>query len=130
MNWDRIEGNWKEVRGKAKSPVYIEVEDFDNGGAGVAYNDTTPENSGGAGRLNEGVDIVTVDGITAVSWIYNDEWTEYTVEVPAGTLAANGAEMPETVRWTFRTPPPYAEGMYERGLQGRGEGGMLTITEP
>jgi hypothetical protein len=31
---------------------------------------------------------------------------------------------------TFHTPPPYAEGMYERGLQGRGEGGMLTITEP
>ena len=31
---------------------------------------------------------------------------------------------------TFRTPPPYAEGMYERGLQGRGEGGSLTIVEP
>lgn len=31
---------------------------------------------------------------------------------------------------TFRTPPPYAEGMYERGLQGRGESGVLTIVEP
>lgn len=31
---------------------------------------------------------------------------------------------------TFRTPPPYAEGMYERGLQGRGEGGTLIIVEP
>ena len=70
-------------------PGRIEVEDFDNGGAGVAYNDTTPENSGGAGRLNEGVDIVTVDGIAAVSWIYNDEWTEYTVEVASsGTYTA------------------------------------------
>ena len=31
---------------------------------------------------------------------------------------------------TFRTPPPYAEGMYEPGLQGRGEAGTLTIVEP
>lgn len=30
----------------------------------------------------------------------------------------------------FRTPPPYAEGMYERGVQGRGEAGTLTIVEP
>jgi hypothetical protein len=30
----------------------------------------------------------------------------------------------------YRTPPPYAEGMYERGLQGRGESGTLTIVEP
>lgn len=30
----------------------------------------------------------------------------------------------------YRIPPPYAEGMYERGLQGRGEGGTLTIVEP
>jgi uncharacterized protein YfaS (alpha-2-macroglobulin family) len=31
---------------------------------------------------------------------------------------------------TFRTPPPYAEGMYERGAQGRGEAGTLTIASP
>ncbi|MGE4560015.1 MAG: alpha-2-macroglobulin, partial [Desulfobulbus sp.] len=31
---------------------------------------------------------------------------------------------------TFRVPPPYAEGMYDRTLQGRGEGGVLTILEP
>jgi uncharacterized protein YfaS (alpha-2-macroglobulin family) len=31
---------------------------------------------------------------------------------------------------TFRVPPPYAEGMYQRSLQGRGESGTLTIVAP
>ena len=31
---------------------------------------------------------------------------------------------------TFQIPPPYAEGMYERGLQGRGESGVLNVVEP
>jgi uncharacterized protein YfaS (alpha-2-macroglobulin family) len=31
---------------------------------------------------------------------------------------------------TFRMPAPYAEGMYDRTLQGRGEGGSLTIAAP
>lgn len=31
---------------------------------------------------------------------------------------------------TFRVPAPYAEGMYDRSLQGRGQGGSLTITSP
>lgn len=30
--------------------------------------------------------------------------TDYTVEVPAGTRAANGAELAESVSWTFTTP--------------------------
>ena len=31
--------------------------------------------------------------------------TDYTVEVPAGTRSADGAELAETVAWTFTTPP-------------------------
>jgi alpha-2-macroglobulin len=31
--------------------------------------------------------------------------TDYTVEVPAGTRSASGAELAETVSWTFSTPP-------------------------
>ena len=31
--------------------------------------------------------------------------TDYTVEIPAGTRAADGAELAETVAWTFTTPP-------------------------
>jgi len=38
----------------------IEAEDFDLGGQGVGYNDTTKANTGNAGdRTTEGVDIVT-----------------------------------------------------------------------
>jgi len=70
-------------------PGRIEVEDYDVGGPGVAYSDTDAENFGGAGRLTEGVDVVAADGITAVSWIYDGEWTEYTVEVASsGTYTA------------------------------------------
>lgn len=35
----------------------IEAENFDTGGEGIAYHDSTPTNTGGAYRPNEGVDI-------------------------------------------------------------------------
>jgi uncharacterized protein YfaS (alpha-2-macroglobulin family) len=35
--------------------------------------------------------------------------TEYTVEVPAGTVSQNGGVLAEAVRWTFRTPPPQVQ---------------------
>ncbi|MEX1019175.1 MAG: hypothetical protein WDZ49_05920, partial [Litorilinea sp.] len=38
--------------------------------------------------------------------------TEFTVEVPAGTTSATGGELSETVRWTFRTPPPILRDRY------------------
>ncbi|MCB8926952.1 MAG: hypothetical protein H6652_15150 [Ardenticatenaceae bacterium] len=31
--------------------------------------------------------------------------TEFVAEIPAGTTSATGNELPETVRWTFSTPP-------------------------
>src|SRR5665647_1076412 len=65
-------------------PGRIQAEDYDNGGAGVAYYDTTAGNAGGAGRLTEGVDVETVNGITNIGWIIDKEWTEYTVTVAAG----------------------------------------------
>lgn len=36
--------------------------------------------------------------------------TEYTVEVPEGTVSASGARLAETVSWTFRTPAPQVTG--------------------
>ncbi len=41
--------------------------------------------------------------------------TEYTVEIPAGTRSALGAELAQAVRWTFRTPPPTLEQRYPTG---------------
>jgi hypothetical protein len=70
-------------------PGRIQAEDYDNGGAGVAYYDSTAGNTGGAGRTTEAVDIETANGITNIGWIIDGEWTEYTVTVAtSGTYTA------------------------------------------
>ncbi|HIH02608.1 MAG TPA: carbohydrate-binding protein, partial [Methanoregulaceae archaeon] len=71
-------------------PGRIQAEDYDNGGAGIAYSDTTSGNSGGAGRTTEAVDVETVNGVTNIGWVIDGEWTEYTVSVGApGSYTAN-----------------------------------------
>jgi len=67
-------------------PARVEAEDFDIGGEGIAYHDTDEENLGGRYRLDEAVDIQDcndTDGGFNLGWIYDVEWLEYTVEVPA-----------------------------------------------
>jgi hypothetical protein len=62
----------------------IEAEDFDTGGEGVAYHDTTPDNQGGAYRPGESVDIepaADAGGGFNVGWISPGEWLEYNVWV-------------------------------------------------
>jgi uncharacterized repeat protein (TIGR01451 family) len=81
-------------------PGIVQAENFDNGGANVAYLDTTAGNSGGAYRSTD-VDIqVTTDssGGYNVGWMAAGEWLNYSVNVPtAGSyrldlrVAANGA---------------------------------------
>ncbi|WP_299435497.1 glycosyl hydrolase family 8 [uncultured Aquimarina sp.] len=70
-------------------PGTIEAEDYDDGGQGVAYNDSDSSNNGGQGRANEGVDLQnTTDngGGTNVGWTANGEWLEYTIgDVTPGT---------------------------------------------
>jgi len=66
-------------------PAKIEAEDFDIGGEGVAYHDVFPGNNGGQYRLSEDVDIENchdTGGGYSVGWISQDEWLEYTVNVP------------------------------------------------
>ncbi len=66
-------------------PGLTQAEDFDNGGEGVAYHDTTPGNDWGAGSYrNTGVDVVlSNDGGSAyvIGNGYAGEWIEYTVNV-------------------------------------------------
>lgn len=63
-------------------PGTIEVENFDKGGQGVAYNDKDAQNHGKEYRPTEGVDIevAPTNGYT-VSWAAPGEWLEYTVNV-------------------------------------------------
>lgn len=108
----------------------IEAENFDSGGEGVAYHDSTPENEPGAYR-SEGVDVeassVTSNGHD-VGWVTPGEWLEYTINVsrastfvvdiryasdgPGGTIhlevdgvdASGPIELPSTGGWqTWRT---------------------------
>ncbi len=60
-------------------PGFVQAEDFDAGGEGVAYHDTTATNLGGAYRPAEGVDIEKGAYITDVGWIRSGEWLSYTV---------------------------------------------------
>lgn len=62
-------------------PGWVQAEDFDNGGQGVAYSDNSPGNSGGVYRATD-VDIQTTgSGGYAVGWIGAGEWLRYTVNV-------------------------------------------------
>jgi beta-glucanase (GH16 family) len=70
-------------------PGKIEVEDFDNGGEGIAYHDATTANQGGKYRTAEGVDIESCSdtgGGYNIGYVASGEWLEYTVNVSyAGT---------------------------------------------
>jgi beta-glucosidase len=64
-------------------PGIIQAEDYDAGGAGVSYFDTSPGNTGGAYRTDD-VDIES-SGSAAnghnVGWIGVGEWLAYTISV-------------------------------------------------
>jgi Carbohydrate binding module (family 6)/Ricin-type beta-trefoil lectin domain-like len=56
----------------------MELEDFDNGGEGIAYHDNDPANNGGAYRTAEGVDIESNGaGGYDVGWTNAGEWMKY-----------------------------------------------------
>jgi hypothetical protein len=80
-------------------PGTIEAENFDQGGSGVGYSDTSPGNTGGQYRTSD----VDVGGATdsgggyRLGWIDAGEWLNYSVNVSgAGTydievrVASNG----------------------------------------
>ena len=66
-------------------PGNIEAENFDKGGEGVAYHDTTTANQGGEYRTSEGVDINSggSNGFN-VGYTQPGEWIEYTINVTSG----------------------------------------------
>jgi hypothetical protein len=84
----------------AALPGTVQSENYDAGGEGVAYHDTTSGNSGGVYRSNN-VDVqATTDsgGGYTLAWTKAGEWLNYTVNVTtAGTysldlrVASNGA---------------------------------------
>ncbi|WP_049903141.1 malectin domain-containing carbohydrate-binding protein [Halococcus agarilyticus] len=68
-------------------PGRVQAEDFDTGGEGVSYHDTTPgeeDDTAGEYRSSD-VDIEAGSGGHVVGSIETDEWLEYTVDVSADT---------------------------------------------
>ena len=64
------------------TPVTIQAEDYDLGGQGVAFNDTTATNVPGLYRPNEAVDIKSqASGQYRISDSVAGEWLEYTIDV-------------------------------------------------
>jgi len=81
-------------------PGVVQFENYDAGGEGIAYHDTTAGNTGGVYRSNS-VDLQAASdtgGGYLVGWVAAGEWLNYTVNVAvAGTyaidlrVASNGA---------------------------------------
>jgi glucose/arabinose dehydrogenase len=68
-------------------PGKVEAEDFDRGGEGYGYHDTSPGNSGNQYRTTEDVDIENcAEGGFNIGWVANGEWLEYTLNATATTL--------------------------------------------
>jgi hypothetical protein len=70
----------------AAIPGTFQAENFDNGGQGVSWNDTTPGNTGGACARSTATDVdmeTTTDtgGGCDVGWTRPGEWLNYTVNI-------------------------------------------------
>ena len=100
-------------------PGTIQMENFDTGGAGVAYSDTTSGNSGGEYRTTD-VDIeATSDagGGYNVGWVRPGEWLKYTVNVSAAG----------TYTLEFRVAASAAGGTFHLEVNGVDRTGPLTV---
>jgi hypothetical protein len=100
-------------------PGVIQAEDFDEGGEGVSYHDTTTNNERGSYRSTD-VDIEpTADsgGGYNVGWINAGEWLEYTVNiVTAGTYTLDA-----------RVASPSGGGTLHVELDGADKTGALVV---
>jgi hypothetical protein len=67
-------------------PATFEAENFDFGGEGIAYHDTTKGNAGGLYRTGEDVDIVQSCDAAGGGYVVNNlasgEWLNYSIKVP------------------------------------------------
>jgi len=110
----------KPFNGTPKSvPGTIEAEEFDKGGAGISYNDTTAGNSGGALR-NTAVDIepcTDTGGGHNIGWLAPGEWLQYRI------YSANAT----TVRPIIRVANQNQGGVVRLLLNGTNITGNLTI---
>jgi len=83
-------------------PGVLEVEEYDEGGEGLAYHDSEPANQSGNFRPGEGVDIGSFNGGHILGYVASGEWIEYTVDVnQAGTYSVSAELASEIANGTF-----------------------------
>lgn len=83
-------------------PGTLEVEEYDNGGEGLAYHDSEPANIPAGFRLDEGVDIGAFGNGFILEYVESGEWIEYTVDVTqAGTYSVQAEVASEVANGTF-----------------------------
>lgn len=73
-------------------PGLIEAESYDEGGEGVAYSDSDPQQRGEFHRQREGVDVGDSSSASDqrfVGWIQDGEWLEYTTQITPGQYNVN-----------------------------------------
>jgi carbohydrate binding protein with CBM6 domain len=102
-------------------PGTVEAENFDEGGEGVAYHDSDPDNNGGQYR-STGVDVeVTGDatGVYNVGWMTAGESLTYTVSV----------QQSGTYKLTARVAARGAGGTFHIEFDGIDRTGPLTIPD-
>ncbi|HEY8746515.1 MAG TPA: carbohydrate-binding protein [Tepidisphaeraceae bacterium] len=103
----------------AAIPGTIQFENYDTGGEGVAYHDTSAANEGGQYR-QDGVDLgaaVDTGGGYFVGWTNPGEWTKYTVNV-----ASSGNYAP-----TLRVANGGAGGTFHISVDGANATGSINM---
>jgi glucose/arabinose dehydrogenase len=67
-------------------PGKVEIEDFDRGGEGIAYHETSVGNAGNQYRTTEDVDLQNCsEGTYNIGWVSTGEWLEYTLNATASS---------------------------------------------
>jgi hypothetical protein len=99
-------------------PGKVEIEDYDTGGEGIAYHDTSPNNQGNSYRLNEGVDLEgCVEGGYNIGYVATGEWLEYTVNVTTAGVYTIGS----------RVATPYTDKKFHIEMDGVNITGTINV---
>lgn len=85
LNWIELVETQTPYSNAAAAPGLIEAEDYDLGGEGIAYHDTTIGNAGALYRTDD-VDLISCkdilkSGVPCLNANVVGEWTEYTINV-------------------------------------------------
>ena len=78
-------------------PGILEIEEYDNGGEGLAYHDSDAINVAGSFRSEEGVDIGGFGTGHILGYVASGEWIEYTVNVAQAGMYSVSAEVASEV---------------------------------